>query len=128
MINKILRWVVTIVFVAFLAPYGNAQCQQDTTCEVNPLPINFNDFLTQLSKTTEFSVLREARITCDIKLKILVDEEGKYLKHRFLESCHPWAKKAIEENIRILNFQPGISKDIPQECWTKIQFKTTIVN
>jgi len=105
-----------------------AQSPTDTTCNVSPLPTNMHDFFKKINQTYEIKTLRKAGVDCKIEVCVLVHENGSYLKHKFLEPCHPWAKKAVEENISMLNFRPGINNGFPTKCWTLVQFRYTTLN
>ena len=65
---------------------------------------------------------KDAEIEGRVILKILVDEQGRYNKHKVLRSTHPILTKAVEKEIRTLICEVGFYDDRPVKYWTTIPF------
>lgn len=61
-------------------------------------------------------------------IRILVDEHGKYKKHKITKSSHPLLSQAVEKELQRLVFSPAIQASRPVSCWVNIPFVFKIVN
>lgn len=69
------------------------------------------------------TIAREGGIEGDVTLKILVDEEGKYVKHLVLKQVHPILLKEVEKHVSGLRFTPAIQGNKPIKFWLVVPFK-----
>lgn len=85
-----------------------------------PEPINMR----AVQQTIGYPLLaREADIQGTVILKILVDENGDYLKHIVLTSPHPILLKAVEAHVASLKFLPAYQGDKTIKFWLVVPFK-----
>lgn len=55
-------------------------------------------------------------------IRILVDEQGNYLKHKVLKGEDSSYSRAIENRLGALQFRPAIRNHQPVKCWVNIIF------
>lgn len=69
------------------------------------------------------AMARESGIEGDVTLKILIDENGNYVRHVVLKQVHPILLKAVEAHVSKLKFTPAIQGDKPIKFWMAVPFK-----
>ena len=57
-----------------------------------------------------------------VLVRVLVDQEGKYVKHILLRKVHPDLDQAVVEHLPACKFSPGIQGGKPLMCWITIPF------
>jgi len=60
----------------------------------------------------------EGKVLC----RILIDEEGTYLKHEITRADHPSLGKAVDPHVHLLRFTPAIQDNQKIVYWTNIKF------
>lgn len=68
------------------------------------------------------AVAREMNLEGTIVFRVLVDENGNYVKHLPPKSGHPILIKAVEEHINKVKFTPAIQGDKPIKFWVNVPF------
>lgn len=68
------------------------------------------------------AVAREMNLEGNIVFRVLVDENGNYLKHLPPKTGHPILIKAVEEHIGKVKFTPAIQGDKPIKFWVNVPF------
>ncbi len=68
------------------------------------------------------AVAREMNLEGNIVFRVLVDENGSYVKHLPPKSGHPILIKAVEEHIGKVKFTPAIQGDKPIKFWVNVPF------
>lgn len=68
------------------------------------------------------AVAREMNLEGNIVFRVLVDENGNYVKHLPPKSGHPILIKAVEEHINKVKFTPAIQGDKPIKFWVNVPF------
>lgn len=61
-----------------------------------------------------------------VDFKVLVDENGEYLKHITLKQTHPIFEKACAKHLKSLKFEPGKMGDQAVKVWVVIPFRFTL--
>lgn len=69
-----------------------------------------------------------SRIEGMVVLRILVDEKGKYVKHKVMNEGHPLLSKAVETHIHKLSFTPAIQANRPMKFWVNVPFRFKLMN
>lgn len=85
-----------------------------------PEPVNMNDIRALIVYP---ALAVEGTIEGDVTLKILVDEEGKYMQHIVLKQIHPLLLKEVEKHVSKLRFTPAIQGGKPIKFWLVVPFK-----
>jgi TonB family protein len=67
-------------------------------------------------------IAREAEIEGTVKVRILIDEEGNYVRHITLQEGHPALLKAVSREIPRLQCNPAIQDGKPVKSWITIPF------
>ena len=58
-----------------------------------------------------------------VVVRILVDKEGYYRKHKMLKDIHPILKQAVEPHLHKLRFRPTMKDGKPIMYWVNIPFR-----
>lgn len=87
---------------------------------IMPAPINMNEVQQVIGYP--YAAI-QANIEGYVILKILVDENGDYLKHIVLTSPHPILLKAVEEQVSNLKFTPAYQGGKTIKYWLVVPFK-----
>ena len=69
---------------------------------------------------------KEASIEGNLVFRILIDENGKYIRHLQPKAGHPILIKAVEAHISALEFEPAIQGDKKIKFWVNIPFSFKI--
>lgn len=89
-----------------------------------PKPVNLAD----IKKLVGYpQIARDAGIQGDVVLRILVDEKGRYVKHKVIKQAHPILAQACEAQINKLSFTPAIQGGKPIKFWVNVPFKFTLM-
>ena len=92
----------------------------------SPSPINYLVFVDSVARSKEVKILQDAGVPCRVEFEVFVDENGKYLEHKWIgDTCHPLAEEAIEKYISVLKFKPGRINGKNKKMWVKMNLKWT---
>ncbi len=87
--------------------------------ELEPAPLN----MTELSGMIGYPRLaKEAEIEGKVIIRVLVDEQGNYVRHMIIKDPNPLLTNAVASKIHNLRFTPGIQKGKPIKVWVTIPF------
>lgn len=84
-----------------------------------PEPVNMDAVR---SKIEYPHICKEANIQGKVFVKILVDKEGKPIKHKVLRSPHDLLTQACVKEIYGLKFTPGVQSGKPIKVWVSVPF------
>jgi TonB family protein len=87
--------------------------------EKDPQPVNLGDIKKLIGYP---SSAYEMGISGKVTIRVLVSEEGKYIKHQIIRSPHKSLTDACEIHIKNLQFTPGIQMGKPIKCWANVPF------
>lgn len=87
--------------------------------EAEPLPVNLTDIIKEVGYPEEAV---NQSIQGDVVVRILIDEQGNYIKHSFIKEVHPSLTAAVEAHISELTFTPALQGGKPIKYWTNIRF------
>ncbi len=87
--------------------------------EKQPQPVNLDDIKQRIGYPEQ---ARQAHIEGKVVVRILVDENGRYVKHIVIKKAHPILVRAVEKEIPNLIFTPGIQSGKPIRVWVNIPF------
>lgn len=68
-------------------------------------------------------IAKDAEITGKVIVRILVDEDGNYVRHIVLKDPHPILTKSVTDHLSILKFRPAISEGKPVKFWVTMPFQ-----
>ncbi|MEM8898475.1 MAG: energy transducer TonB [Bacteroidota bacterium] len=71
---------------------------------------------------------RYANIEGSVIIRLLINEKGKYMSHKVLESSSVILLSAVEEHIKRLKFKPAIKDGKPIPFWINIPFNFSLVD
>jgi len=71
---------------------------------------------------------REAGIEGTVVVRILVGEEGQYLKHKVINQAHELLLRSIEPHLPALRFEPALQGGKPVKFWVNIPFNFKLLN
>jgi TonB family protein len=92
--------------------------------EKEPVPLNLDEIKQQIGYPRE---AKEAEIDGKVVLRILIDEQGKYVKHIVLKDPHPLLTRAVEKEIPALRFSPGEGGGKLVKTWVTIPFQFALM-
>lgn len=90
-----------------------------------PQPINMDD-VKELVGYPEIAL--ESEIQGMVVVRVLVDKDGKYRKHKVIKKAHPLLAEAVEKQIHKLSFTPAIQAGKPIMFWVNIPFRFNTLN
>jgi protein TonB len=93
--------------------------------EEEPKPVNMDDVRRAIGYP---QIARDAGIEGTVVVRVLVDEQGAYRRHKILNSVHPILQKAVEQKIGMLTFTPAIQGGKPIQFWVNIPFNFKLLN
>lgn len=102
----------------------------------NDIPDPFTPFMGESPKPMNLDVIRKAigypadardmKMEGKVDFRILVDEQGHYMRHITLKRSHPIFEDACVRQLKNLQFEPGKMGDKPVKVWVVIPFKFTL--
>lgn len=101
------------------APEKDPEPDEFVYAEKQPEPVNMDE----IKKKIEYPhICKEANIQGKVFIKILVDKEGKPVKHKVLRSPHDLLTQACVKEIYNLKFTPAIQAGKPIKVWVSVPF------
>ncbi|MEM7371176.1 MAG: M56 family metallopeptidase [Bacteroidota bacterium] len=90
-----------------------------------PNPLNMGDIQMKIGyPKAAFTQGLEGKVL----IKVLVDKQGKYLRHEVLQSPDDIFTDAVEQHIASLTFDPALKDGKPVEFWVTLPFNFKFVN
>lgn len=87
--------------------------------EKQPQPVN----LDELKKAIEYpQIAKDAGISGRVVFRVLIDENGRYKKHKVLKTPSKWLTNACTEHLPKIRFTPGIQAGKPVPAWVTVPF------
>lgn len=65
----------------------------------------------------------QACVEGKVIVRLMIDENGKYVKHLVLKTPHPMCTEAVEPVLHHLRFTPALMDGQAVKCWVTIPFK-----
>lgn len=90
-----------------------------------PEPINMSDIKELVGYP---DIAREANIEGQVVVRVLVDADGNYKKHKIIKKAHPILATAVEKHVRKLRFTPAVQGNKPIPFWVNIPFSFKLLN
>jgi TonB family protein len=69
---------------------------------------------------------QDVGITGQVVLRLVIDEQGRYIRHTIARSPHPWLTQAVELQIAKLRFTPAIVYGNPVSTEVVVPFNFTL--
>ncbi|MCB0835876.1 MAG: energy transducer TonB, partial [Bacteroidetes bacterium] len=92
--------------------------------EEEPTPVNINDIKKLIGYP---QIARDASIQGMVVVRVLVDKNGNYAKHKVTNEVHPILSRAVEEHVNKLKFTPAIQGGKPIKFWVNIPFNFMLI-
>lgn len=87
--------------------------------EEEPVPLN----LDAVQRAIEYpQMARDANIQGTVVLRILIDPQGRYQRHKVINSPHPLLTRSVEAQIEALQFSPAVQAGKPIYFWINVPF------
>lgn len=87
--------------------------------DIEPQPINYQ----QVEEWIGYpETAYNAGIQGDVSLRVLVDQEGQYVKHEVENSFHPLLRIPCEVFTQLLEFKPASKNGEAVTCWVKVSY------
>lgn len=93
--------------------------------EEEPKPVNMGDIQKAIGYP---QIARDAGIEGNVVVRVLVDELGRYKRHKIINQVHPILTKSVEKHINKLKFTPAIQGGKPIPFWVNIPFNFKLIN
>ncbi len=104
----------------YVTPEGEPGPADYIEYEQDPKPLNLDEMKAIIGYP---SYAKESEIQGRVVIRVLVSEEGKYLKHVLLISAHKTLTDGIASKIDQFRFSPGIVDGKPVKAWLTIPFE-----
>ena len=89
----------------------------------DPIAVNLTDVKGNIVYP---QILRESGLTGKVYLKLLIDQEGKVIKHLVMRTAHPLFTESCLKEVYKLKFTPAIIKGKARKAWVSIPFEFKI--
>lgn len=93
--------------------------------EKEPVVLNMDELKQMIGYPPQAS---EREIEGKVIIRILLDEEGNYLKDTVLRDPNPILTKAVRDKINLIRFEPAIQNKKPVKFWFTIPFEFKLRN
>jgi hypothetical protein len=87
--------------------------------------LNISAIRDSVARSTEVKILLDAGVPCRVEVEIAIDSTGNYRGHKYISSCHPLAKVAIDRYVKLLKFSPKIVNGNPENATIVTYFRWT---
>jgi protein TonB len=93
--------------------------------EIEPYPLNMHEIKKLIGYP---QIARDAGIMGTVVVRVLVDKNGAYQRHKVIKSVHPILDQAVEAQLHKLRFEPALQGGKPIPYWVNIPFKFCSIN
>jgi|GEM_PF-3150674 len=69
------------------------------------------------------SEAKQEGIQGTVLVRVLVDEDGRYVKHKVVKEGDPLLAEAVEQHVEKLRFKPALQGEEPVKFWVDIPFR-----
>ena len=98
----------------------NPGLEEEIEVDEMPKPLNFREVAQELTYPEAAKALGlEGKVVA----RILINEEGKYLKHTIIYNDHPIFAPQVEEQVRKIEFEPAMMNGKSIRFWVNVPFK-----
>lgn len=87
--------------------------------EEQPSPVNLDEIRAAVKYP---QMAKDAGIYGKVVFRVLIDENGRYKKHKVLKTPHPWLTEACVKHLNKIRFTPGIQAGKPIPVWVTVPF------
>ncbi len=113
----------TICSLSASAQNPNTTLEADTSkftfVSTEPIPLN----LPEVSQQIKYPLgARLQDIEGKVVMRVLVDEQGNYVRHIVIEEAHPLLAAAVKRKIHLLKFEPAMQGSKPIKFWVNMPF------
>ncbi|MEL6672225.1 MAG: energy transducer TonB [Bacteroidota bacterium] len=114
--------IITLLFLSSFSLLGQSRepaINEFVMVEKEPVPVNMDTIITLIGYP---SIARDAGIEGLLVARVLVGEQGQYLKHSIITSMHPLFQEPVEKYLPFLKFEPALQGGTPIKFWVNIPF------
>lgn len=86
-----------------------------------PQPLNLDEVWKLIGRYPQ--IAKDAGIQGTVVVRVLVDKEGKYMRHVILRKVHPMLTSVVEKGLPALRFTPAMLHGVPIMYWVNLPFK-----
>lgn len=105
-----------------IATKNTKPTENETVTNANtPKPINLNEIRQKMIYPTAVG-----EINGNVIMRVLIDEDGNYIKHFVVSSTHPLFIKEVEKHIQEVKFLPLMQNEKPIKFSVNIPFNFTV--
>ncbi|MEM7658307.1 MAG: energy transducer TonB [Bacteroidota bacterium] len=99
----------------------------DSMMEVDqePKPLNISEVILANGFP---QIMLDAGVTGSMIVRVLVDRNGRIIRHQWIRSLHPIWDQHMEQSLPMLRFEPAIKEGKIVPCWVNIPFRFTSLN
>ena len=118
--------VLTLLCLTFCIGYAQEEPLFNAIVQVDqePKPLNMQDVQRKIGYP---QIARDAGIEGNVVVRILVDEEGKYVRHLVLNGVHPVLEQSVSAQLPKLTFSPAIKEGEPVKFWVNLPFAFKLI-
>ncbi|WP_339901417.1 energy transducer TonB [uncultured Cyclobacterium sp.] len=91
----------------------------------DPKPLNLGEIYQAIGYPSK---AKEAGIEGSVVVRILVGQNGEYLKHKIVTNAHPLLSNSVDLEVKNLRFTPAMKAGQPVKVWINLPFKFKLVN
>jgi TonB family protein len=89
--------------------------------QLDEVPQQLN--LTEIQRAIVYpTAAQQAGITGKVLVRVLLDTNGVYIRHKVLRSPHAWLTESVEKQIRNLRFSPAVAGSRKIKTWVTVPF------
>jgi|GEM_PF-2348920 len=122
--NNILRYLFIFLFIIPLTILAQDEQEPNINSlqfvDEEPKPINMAEVAQAIGYPEE--AIKKG-INGMVVVRILVDKEGNYVKHKIIKSPNPIFDKPVDKHVKDLKFTPAIQKGQKVSFWVNVPFR-----
>jgi hypothetical protein len=116
-----------LIFASFFPEVLLAQQEDPLPTEffggVEPKPLNMEEVKRMIGYPP---IAREAGIRGKVVVRVLVDQQGQYVKHEVIKDPHPILTNAVTSKLHFISWTQGKMDGEPVKVWVTIPFQFTL--
>lgn len=91
----------------------------------DPEPVNLGEIYKAIGYPAK---AKEAGIQGNVIVRVLVGENGEYLRHKIVTNTHPLLSNSVDLQVKNLRFTPAMKAGQPVKVWINLPFRFKLAN